>query len=76
MEVLVRPESSAGFETDLVRQGVASLGGSRHKPIETSLPKATESLVAALREEDFRQLRVLIQMKRSLRRGTSVRVKR
>ncbi len=74
MEVLVRPGDSAGLGDDLVRQGVANLGRSSRKPIETSLPEATDSLVTALREEDFRELRVLIQMKRSLRRSFSVPV--
>jgi ribosomal protein S18 acetylase RimI-like enzyme len=75
MEVLVRPGDNAGFEADLVRQGVANLGRSSRKPIETSLPEATDSLVAALKGEGFRRLRVLIQMKRSLRRRFSVPVR-
>ena len=76
MEILVYPEGAADSEIDLVRQGIASLGGSPHKPIETSLPQASDSLVAALRREDFRELRVLIQMKRSLKHRTTVHVTR
>lgn len=76
MEVLVRPGGKARLEVDLVRQGVASLRGSPKKLIETSLPDATDSLVAALKGEGFQELRVLIQMKRSLRHQIPVRLKR
>ena len=73
MEVLVQPESGSRFEGALVRQGIASLGGPARKPIEISLPEATDSLLAALKEAGFEELRVLIQMKRSLGRRVPVR---
>jgi len=72
MEVLVQPESDPGFEGALVRQGLVSLGSSS-KPVEVALPGAREPLLAALKRAGFEELRVLIQMKRSLGRRVSVR---
>jgi hypothetical protein len=76
MEVLVRPGAEGHVEADLVGQGVASLAGIRRKSIEVSLPGATAPLVMALREKGFQDLRILIQMKRTLRHRVSVHVKR
>ncbi len=76
VEILVRPGNDVHFEADLVRRGVSSLRGSPNKPIETSLPEATDTSVAALKEAGFQELRVLIQMKRSLGRRISVRTSR
>lgn len=75
MEVLVHPGKGPSVESDLVRRGVASLRGSPRKPIEISLPRATGALLLALDEEGFQKLRVLIQMRRSLRQEIAVPVK-
>lgn len=72
MEIMVQPESNGRFEDALVRQGVSILDGSARKPIEIALPGATDPLLAALREVGFEELRVLIQMKRSLGRRVPV----
>ena len=75
MEILVHPASRTDVEADLVRQGIASLRGSPRRPIQIALPRATDSLLAALKEESFQHLRTLIQMKRSLRHRISVQIK-
>lgn len=76
MEVLLQPENERRIAVDLVRQGVIGLGRSPNKAIEISLPQPTDSLLAALEEEGFQELRVLVQMKRSLGRKISVQIKR
>jgi len=74
MELLVRPEDTARCADDLVRRGVVSLGEAPNRPIETSLPGTMDALVATLEDEGFQELRVLIQMKRTIRHRVSVRL--
>ena len=72
MEILVRPAAEAPFGGALVRTGVTRLGGSAMKPIELSLPNATNFMAAAAAAAGFRESRLLIQMKRSLRHRITV----
>lgn len=66
LEILVEP-GEEGVAPTLVRYGLATLNGSPRKPVGVSLPAWTEALVAALEDEGFEEIRVLVQMKRSLR---------
>jgi hypothetical protein len=75
LEILVRAEHDGRSETWLVRQGISSLGGSPKKPIEIQLPMPGGESLTALEEEGFEKLRVLIQMKRSLKYRVSVNLK-
>jgi GNAT superfamily N-acetyltransferase len=75
IEILVRPEHEGRLETALVSQGIVSLKGSAKKPIEIQLPMPCVHSLTALEEEGFEKLRVLIQMKRSLRHRVSVNVR-
>jgi hypothetical protein len=75
LEVLVRAEHQGRVESGLVRQGIASLRGSPKKPIEVQLPMPGGQSLAALEEEGFEKLRVLIQMKRRLKYRVSVNLK-
>ncbi len=74
MEILIREGHEAGLEGHLVRQGIVGLGGSPRKPVEICVPDARGSLLTALEEEGFRQLRVLVQMKRILKHRVPVRM--
>lgn len=65
LEVLAQSDRG-GFEIPLVKHGLASLNGSPQKPVETSLAAPTDQVVAALEGEGFREMHVLVQMKRSL----------
>jgi ribosomal protein S18 acetylase RimI-like enzyme len=75
LEILVRAEHKGRVETALVRQGIASLRGSPKKPIEILLPVPGGQSLVALEKEGFEKLRVLIQMKRSLKYRVSVNLK-
>jgi hypothetical protein len=75
LEILVRVQHEGRFEQVLVRQGIDSLRGSPKKAIEAQLPLPADSAVAALEGAGFRKLRVLIQMKRSLKYRLSVNLK-
>lgn len=75
MEVLVQPGSGVDVEAGLVRRGVTSLKGSPRRPIQIALPRATGSLITALKKEGFQDLRTLVQMKRSLRQKISVQIR-
>jgi ribosomal protein S18 acetylase RimI-like enzyme len=75
LEILVRAEHEGRFETALVRHGIATLKGSPNKPIEIQLPMPGGQSVTALEREGFEELRVLIQMKRSLKYRVSVNLK-
>ena len=72
LEILVEDQREGLFEPALVRQGIDSLRGSPKKVIEAQLPLPASSAVAALEGAGFRKLRVLIQMKRSLKVRVSV----
>jgi hypothetical protein len=74
VEILVRSEVDGCFETALVNQGLASLRGSSRKPIEISLPRATDPLLAVLGREGFQKLHTLVQMKRSLEYRISMNI--
>jgi GNAT superfamily N-acetyltransferase len=65
LEILVKP-GEGDPELVLVKHGLESLNGSPNKPVEVSLPAATDPLIAALEDEGFQEVRVLVQMKRSL----------
>jgi ribosomal protein S18 acetylase RimI-like enzyme len=75
LEILVRTEHEGRTETALVRQGIASLRGSPKKPIEIQLPMPGGQSLTALEEGGFEKLRVLIQMRRSLKYRVSVNLK-
>ena len=72
LEILVKDQRAGLFEPALVRQGVDSLRGSPKKAIEAQVPLPADSTVAALEGAGFEKLRVLIQMKRSLKYRVSV----
>jgi GNAT superfamily N-acetyltransferase len=72
LEILVRTEQQGRVEAPLVRKGIASLKGLARKPIEVQLPMPHGQSLTALEREGFERLRVLIQMKRSLRRRIPV----
>ena len=72
LELLIRPGREGEVASDLVRQGLSALGGPPGKAVDTSVPNATQLLVAALEGQGFRELRVLIQMKRDLKQGIPV----
>jgi ribosomal protein S18 acetylase RimI-like enzyme len=65
LEILVKSDGRR-VESALVNQGLASLDGSPRKPVEISLAAPTDRLVAALRDADFHETYVLVQMKRQL----------
>ena len=67
LEVLVLPEHRGRFENVLVQQAMASLHGAPRNLVEVLVPNPDDALVAALKTEGFRVLRVLIQMQRNLR---------
>jgi hypothetical protein len=66
LEVLVSSAHENRFEAVLVQRGIASLRDVHKKAVETLLPKPQQSLLAALQAVDFRELRVLIQMRLSM----------
>jgi ribosomal protein S18 acetylase RimI-like enzyme len=68
LEILVADQQRGAVEAVLVRRGIDSLNGSTKKPIEIQLPLPSRQSLTALEREGFERLRVLIQMKRSLRR--------
>lgn len=65
LEILAKSDSEA-FEVALVKHGLASLNGSPQKPVEASLTLPADQVVAALKNEGFREMHVLVQMKRYL----------
>ena len=66
LEFLVSPECGGRFEDVLVGRAISSLRGAPKKMAEVLLPNPGDSLVTALRMTGFRELRVLIQMRRDL----------
>lgn len=72
MEVLIRPEDGGILAVELIRRGVASLGSSPNRLIETSVPGTADSLVPVLKDEGFQEQRVLVQMKLSLNDGITL----
>jgi ribosomal protein S18 acetylase RimI-like enzyme len=66
LEFLVSPEYGGRFEDVLVSRAISSLRGAPKKVVEVLLPNPSDSLVTALRMVGFRELRVLIQMRRGL----------
>jgi GNAT superfamily N-acetyltransferase len=75
LEIFVRAGHEGRYESALVRRGIASLRGSARKPVEIQLPRPCVHSLPALEREGFEKLRVLIQMKRSLRQRISVNVR-
>lgn len=73
LEVLVAPGRDGLFEAPLVQRGLGSLPAARRKLVEIVLPSPTEPLVAALKAAEFRELRVLLQMRLDLAQRISVR---
>jgi len=73
LEVLIPPGLDGELASALVQRGLVSLGTSLRKSVESSVPNASGLLLAALEEEGFRELRVLVQMKRDLRQKIPVR---
>jgi ribosomal protein S18 acetylase RimI-like enzyme len=74
LEILAKSDDDP-FEVPLVKHGLASLDGSPHKPIETSLAAPTDRLVATLEREGFHEMHVLVQMKRRLGHRIPVTIK-
>lgn len=72
LELLVRPGHGEEVASALVRRGLCALGGSPRKAVETSVPNSNQRVVEALEGQGFRELRVLIQMKRDLKRRIPV----
>ena len=66
LEVLVAPEYEGELEDVLVQRGLLSLRRLRHKMVEAIFPCSNEPLARALEKQGFRQIRVLIQMRRDL----------
>lgn len=65
LEILAKSDSGA-LEGTLVEHGLASLNGSPQKPVEASLAAPTCGVTAGLEAEGFREMHVLVQMKRRL----------
>jgi ribosomal protein S18 acetylase RimI-like enzyme len=63
------------IEGALVKRGLASLNGSPQKPIEASLALPADRAVAALKNEGFQEMHVLVQMKRRLGHRIPVTIK-
>jgi len=66
LEVLVRPGGGHRLEAMLVQCGLASLLGAHKKMVESVLPNPAQSLVTALENAGFQELRVLVQMRLDL----------
>ena len=71
LEALVTPSATQGLATALVRRGLSTFAGSE-RLIASAVPDSEDSVLAALRGEGFREVRVLIQMKRELKHRISV----
>jgi predicted GNAT family acetyltransferase len=71
LEVLVAPGKEEALGPGLTRRGLAKLSGSK-RPITSRVPGTADGLVPVLRGEGFREVRVLVQMKRDLKRGVPV----
>jgi len=65
LEILAK-SPRGGIEVALVKHGLASLNGSPQKPVEASLALPADRAVAALKNEGFQEMHVLVQMKRRL----------
>jgi len=71
LEALLTPSAKEGLATALVRRGLSTFAGSE-RLIASAVPDSEDSVLAALRGEGFREVRVLIQMKRDLKHRISV----
>ena len=74
LEVLAKSDAGA-FAAPLVQYGLASLNGSPQKPVEASLAAPTDQITEALGAEGFREMHVLVQMKRRLGHRIPVTIK-
>lgn len=73
LEVLTHPTWEGRIEPLLVRRGLASLRGPRHRVVEISIPAPAGALEQALRDAQFEPFRVLVQMRRPMARRIPVR---
>ena len=72
LEVLLSPSAGKGVASSLVRRGLKRMAG-LEKPVASAVPNPRDCVLSALRAAGFREVRVLIQMKRDLKRKVSVR---
>jgi GNAT superfamily N-acetyltransferase len=75
LEILIQAEHEGRLAPVLIPRGIATLKGSPKKPIEIQLPMPSGQSLGALEREGFERLRVLIQMKRSLKYRVSLSLK-
>jgi hypothetical protein len=66
LEFLMAPSGDDRLATLLVLQGLASLGSTSKKMVDTVLPISSEPLNTALQAAGFQKLRVLVQMRLDL----------
>ena len=72
LEVLVAPGIAQDVASALARRGLTRLSGSK-RPITSTVPGAADCLLGVLRTEGFREMRVLVQMKRDLKHRVPVK---
>jgi GNAT superfamily N-acetyltransferase len=67
LEVLVSPGREGRFERVLVHRAMFNLRGLHRRMVEIQIPGPSSSLVTVLESLGFRELRVLVQMQRTMR---------